>query len=192
MSRGAGAETLFRPFFVSVWREGCVDTVDVRASGTSGHKIQIRKPRADQWTKAKRNAFLDHLAATCNVTHSSAKVGIATSNAYALRRRDAAFAEAWSAALEQGYEHIEAQLLARAIGQDADPLREGDPSAVPFDPEMGLRVMAARKGGMGTGRPRGPAGVKRVTITQVEASLRRKLDALAKRLAPRGSGGEGA
>ena len=152
------------------------------ATGRATRATPVRFTRRTGWTMAKRKAFLDHLAATSNVSHAAAAVGMSVTNAYMLRRRDAAFAEAWRDALEQGYAHIEAQLLARAIGQDADATRGGDPAATPFDPEIAFRILAHRKGGAGSGAPRGPASVKRVTIDEVEASLRRKLDALDKRL----------
>lgn len=146
-----------------------------------GRRVQVRTAAQDRWTKTKREAFLDYLAATCNVVHSARHVGVATNTAHGWRRRDPAFALAWSAALEQGYEFLEAKLLAMALGDDPERVRAGDPEAVPFNPEMALRMLASRKGMNKTG-PRGRASVKRVPIAQVEASLRRKLDALEKRL----------
>lgn len=151
-------------------------------AGAANRQVQVRKARADGWTVARRNAFLDHLAMTCNVQDSALAVGMASEGAHRLRRRDAAFAEAWRAALEEGYEHIEGQLLARAIGQQADPERRGDPSARPVDTETGFRLLAQRNRLGGSPRRGGPARVKRVPIEQLTASLKRKLDALAKRL----------
>ena len=54
------------------------------------------------WTSAKRGAFLDELAASCNVTRAAAAAGMGRDAAYGLRRRDPVFAEAWAAAIEQG------------------------------------------------------------------------------------------
>lgn len=152
------------------------------AAASGNIKVQIRKARPYSWTKAVRNAFLDHLAATCNVTHAARSVGKDPISAHNLRRRDTAFGEAWAAALEEGYAHIEAKLLACAIGQDADPLRSGDPDAIPFDPAMALKMLAQRKGAAAPGSSRVGPRVRQVSIQQVERSLRTKLDALAKRL----------
>lgn len=161
---------------------GAIPAHNLTAAGTANVKVQVRKLRAGTWTKALRNAFLDHLATSSNVTHAARSVGKHPVSAHQLRRRDPAFAEAWAEALEQGYAHIEAMLLARAIGQEADPLRSGDPDAVPFDPAMALQVLMTRKGMTAPGRTRVGPATRQVSIEQVEQSLRKKLDALAKRL----------
>ncbi|MEG3176636.1 hypothetical protein U1872_10380 [Sphingomonas sp. RB3P16] len=158
------------------------DTHGLQVGAALNRRVQLRRENPRGWTAAKRNAFLDHLAVTSNVTHAAQSVGMSTVAAHTLRRRDAGFAEAWQKALDDGYAHLEAAVLAQAIGQQADPERSGDPEARPVDIELALRMLAARKGGAGSGQPRGPASVKRVPIEQVTAALKRKLDALAKRL----------
>lgn len=158
-----------------------------KATGARGRRVQVRRQRATGWTKARRAVFLDRLAVTCNVTISARAAGIAPANAHALKRRDPTFAALWAAALEAGYEHIEAQLLARAIGAnpadlgespDADALAEASTDG--FDPALAMKVLGLRQP-RGTGRVRGPVG-KRVPIEQVRAILEVKLAALRRRL----------
>ncbi|OYY70025.1 MAG: hypothetical protein B7Y47_11065 [Sphingomonas sp. 28-63-12] len=55
-----------------------------------------------RWTAKKKAAFLDHLAATCNVKESAAVIGVDPGSVYALRRHDLAFSAAWLDALEAG------------------------------------------------------------------------------------------
>lgn len=155
---------------------------------TGGRRVQARGVRAREWSKAKRALFLDHLAATSNVCRSARAVGMTASGAHQLRRRDPVFAEAWGAALEVGYQHLEEKLLARALGQDgdADAVVPGcDPTAIaagPFDPEAALRVLGQRNAAIaagGRGR-RSPPPFKVAPIEEVRAALMAKLDARAR------------
>lgn len=77
--------------------------------------LQRRKPRANGWTVARRTAFLEELAASCNVERARKAAGMASSGVYRLRQREPLFAEQWQAALELGYERLEMALLRRAI-----------------------------------------------------------------------------
>lgn len=97
-------------------------------------KLQRRTILAGGWTRAKQVAFLDHLAATCNIYASARSVGMTASGARMLRKRDAAFDADWKLAIEAGYELLEGELLARALGTRG--AREG-----------GARERGAREGG---------------------------------------------
>ncbi len=68
-----------------------------------------------RWTAKKKAAFLDHLAATCNVKESAAAIGVDPGSVYALRRHDAAFLADWHDALEAGYAMLETQLIGHAL-----------------------------------------------------------------------------
>ena len=59
-------------------------------------------PRRDGWTLARRERFLEHLAAGLDVKRACALVGLSREGAYRLRRRDATFAGTWDAALAEG------------------------------------------------------------------------------------------
>ena len=84
-----------------------------------------RKVRGANWTKAKREGFLEHLAATANVRASVRAVGMSEAGAYKLRRRMPEFHAAWKAALAEGYERVELLLLERALGGTPTPIVHG-------------------------------------------------------------------
>ena len=63
-----------------------------------------RLPRAGGWTTDKVVTFIVTLAATRSVTLAAHAAGMSHKAAYALRARDAAFAEAWTAAMKAGAE----------------------------------------------------------------------------------------
>ncbi|MBL8650626.1 MAG: hypothetical protein JNL35_09520 [Sphingopyxis sp.] len=77
--------------------------------------LQRRKPRANGWTMARRKAFLEELAESCNVERARKAAGMGSGGVYRLRQRDPLFAEQWQAALMLGYERLEMALLRRAI-----------------------------------------------------------------------------
>ena len=95
----------------------------VRGSGGSGggRRVQIGRARAHQWTARVEARFLGALAATCNVKAACAEVGMHAPSAYAHRKRWRAFAEAWDAAIEEGYARIEIALLERGCNLFSDP-----------------------------------------------------------------------
>lgn len=72
--------------------------------------------RTVQW----RKAFLAALAETSNVSAAAAGLNIPTSTVYKLRREDPEFAAAWRAALYEGYEHLEMEVLAFLRGNGGD------------------------------------------------------------------------
>lgn len=64
---------------------------------------------------AMRKVFLAHLSETANVSASARAIGVGTSSIYAERRRSAVFRTAWSAALQEGYARLEADMLHDAL-----------------------------------------------------------------------------
>ncbi len=118
-----------------------------------------------------RGVFLDSLALGGNVRQAAEAAGGTHDSAYALRRRDPAFAEGWDAAVATVYARLEAELLARAIGN----------RPVDFDAALALKVLARYESQVPRGRMR--AGTERTaSLDTVERSLTRKLAALAKRM----------
>ena len=83
-------------------------------TGGNGRRVQVRKPVRASFGAAKRQIFLDHLAACCNVTAAAAAAGAGLSTVYDARRRDPVFAEQWAEAIEAGYATLEALLIERA------------------------------------------------------------------------------
>ena len=80
-----------------------------------GGKPQIRRRRANEWTKAKEQLFLDTLAETCNVTLAVEATGMSLAGAYRKRQRDAAFRAGWREAIGIAYSRLELVLLDRAF-----------------------------------------------------------------------------
>jgi hypothetical protein len=76
---------------------------------------QVVRTCGKRWSDEAEGVFLDHLAASCNVTAAADACGFTTAAVYKRRRRDPAFAQRWQAALVQGAERLNALLLQRAI-----------------------------------------------------------------------------
>jgi len=71
-----------------------------------------RPTRRDGWTPERRQRFLELLAAGFDVRRACARVGMSRQAAYTLRRRDAAFAQAWESALRSARAAEEQAFLA--------------------------------------------------------------------------------
>lgn len=137
-----------------------------------------------RWTARMKAAFLDELAATCNVLGSARAIGVDAASVYGLRRRDQDFADAWQHALAQGYEMLETQLVGHALAGGAPDrlLANGDPARPPIDVDLALRLLSGHrdKGG----RHQRPGGPRPRTATREEtnAALMKKLAAVESRL----------
>jgi hypothetical protein len=113
-----------------------------------------------------REKFLACLAETSNVTAAAQCADISLSWVYRTKREDRAFAEAWLAALCEGYDHLEMELLCR--------LRTGESRDVPankYDNATALRLLLAHK----DTRARYQATQDNVTAEEIRASLDAKL-----------------
>ena len=86
----------------------------LRADGRTESQ-PAREPRK---TSARIDHFLELLAETSNVTAAATAASLSTGTIYRLRREDPAFARRWFAALAEGYDNLEMELLG--------PLRAGD------------------------------------------------------------------
>lgn len=100
--------------------------VRCRAGGRSGQPQKRRKPKG-VCSKKVMETFLRVLADTCNVREAARAIGKCASTVYRWRQKDAAFFKAWAAALEQGFDALEMELLRRArFGQDVTEYRIGE------------------------------------------------------------------
>jgi hypothetical protein len=77
-----------------------------------------RSPRPGEWSRGKAVTFIVTLAATQSVTLAAREAGMSRKSAYALRARDAAFAQVWTAALA----------APRAKAAEGDKLTRAPPS----------------------------------------------------------------
>lgn len=164
------------------------------AGGKAGGRLQVRKAAKGGWTPAKRAAFLEHLAATCNIAASARAVGMAPRGAHALKARDAVFAADWARAIEAAYETLEVRLLAYALGDaegeveaesegEADGVVDGDAEAesrgAHFDPRVAVQALGFRKrAGVAVGGAGAGTLCKRVSLAELEEVLVARLDAL--------------
>lgn len=157
-------------------------------SSAAGRKLQKRAPRKDGWPKEIRVRFLDAFAATCNVSWAAASVGRTPSSLYALKRRDPEFALLCHEALKDGYDRLEAELLARALGQagDEENPSEADrgepPELPPFDATLALKILQMRQAEATRANDRRSRTFRRVTQEETDTELMRKLATAERRL----------
>jgi hypothetical protein len=144
------------------------------------HGPQLVRTRGRRWSDQAEKRFLDHLAATANVMASAQACGFTTPALYS--RRDATFRQRWDVALAQGYAHIEALLVQRAI----EALEGFEPD--PATPLM-IRDMTVKDALMLLGHhrravegllphSRRPAWRQEPTIEEVKQGILRKIEAI--------------
>jgi hypothetical protein len=162
----------------------------------TNRRLQVTKTRRKLFGKARQEKFLDHLAATCNVTASAAAAGVCVGTVYAERRRNAAFREAWRVALEQGYARLEAALLERAErGLDRPRIgageAEGGPSTgsgqamdVPAEADWnrGMDLLRQHQRALAGVPHRGGHAIRRVGTEALRERIVRKLKAIGYRI----------
>jgi hypothetical protein len=114
--------------FAQEWAEAQGAKAETAAPGAAATEA----PRHNHW----RKAFLDALAETSNVSAAAARVNVPTQTAYKLRREDRDFAAKWLAALNEGYDNLEMELVGYL--RDPEPKRKMDVTAA-------LRLLAAHR-----------------------------------------------
>ena len=149
-----------------------------RASG-SGRALNCaaQNPENDNPTGAKttrqwRGVFLAVLAETSNVTAAAEAAGVHPSRPYKVKRLEPEFARAWHAALLEGYDSLEIDVLHRLrFGEPRDTDRK-------FDNATALRLLiqhretVARERAM---RENEDVGSVRASLEAKLASLRRQV-----------------
>jgi len=144
--------------------------------------VQVRRAPRGCFGAEGRQAFLDHLAACCNVTRSAAAAGLGVSTVYDARRRDPAFAQAWDEAIEAGYATLEALLIERAaLGAGYVPGETRVPGPETIDTWLALDLLRLSRREKA---PRGQAGApqRRASEKELNAALDAQLDVLARRM----------
>ena len=86
---------------------------ELRVVGNTQPKV--RKPRRNEWTRAKERTFFTALAETCNVKLAAETAGMSVAGAYWRRKRDAAFRAGWAEAIGAAYQRLELVMLDRAL-----------------------------------------------------------------------------
>jgi hypothetical protein len=150
---------------------------------------QVRKERKDAFSPAKKQVYLDHYAAGCNVTLAAKAAGVSTVTVNYHRREDPVFAQQCAEAHDLAYEGLDAMLLERAKTGGhyvAGPDAETAPGPEAMDTELALRLLQLRERPLGrrTGRRTGRAGYepRRVSEAELNEAILAKLDVLDRRL----------
>lgn len=167
---------------------------DVMVTARKRGGTKLKKAPEQSWSQARRQRFLDALAATANVRMAADAAGMGLPGAYKARQRDAAFAELWEAALEQGYGRLESELLSSALGErrdgeghviaDVNAIEpNGDRAVVGrLDQTLALHLLALRRPSAIAGRASQKRTYKTVPIGDVEQALMKQLAIAERRL----------
>jgi hypothetical protein len=102
--------------------------------------------RRDGWTVGRRQRFLELLAAGLDVRRACAAVGLSRQAAYALRRRDATFAQAWDGALRSARVAEQEAFLAMLPERLRRTMSEMSGGCKLGDIEMPLRTLSGLSG----------------------------------------------
>jgi hypothetical protein len=145
--------------------------------GPTGRAQRI-KTGGYQWSDEAEDAFFDALSATCNVRSSAAAVGFTTFTVYRQKRLRPDFAAKWRAALVQGYDAIEMELVRTALDSLEDMELDADRPIPKMTVEQAMNVLRAHRGEVhGTGRGPGRRAAP-PTLDEVRTSVARKVRAI--------------
>ena len=155
-----------------------------RVVACSDGRRRVCKARRNGWTAKRRGIFLEHLAATSNVTASAREAGMHVRSAFYLRERDAQFAEDWDSALRTADARLAGKLIVYAETRGKTPPREGDEAdeLAGFDPQLALQMLALHRDRMTGRRRRGGPRPRIANREEVEAAVLKLLKKIGKRL----------
>lgn len=140
---------------------------------------QLVRSSGRRWSDAAEARFLDHLAATCNVTASADAAGFTRVAIYKRRRRDSAFAERWQAALDQGYARIEALVLRRIEEALEGFVPDPDLPIPPLTMKDALAVLGHHRRSVDRGPRSRRQWARPRSLDEVRDSILAKLEAIA-------------
>ncbi len=131
---------------------------------------QEKRPRINsRW----RDRFIERLAQSSNVSRSAEFAGVSNSYVYRARANEPEFAQRWLAALWEGYEHLEMEVLRR--------LREGDlqtDDATKYDFANAIRLLNAHR----DNAARAQAEQRNVSAAEIRGSIDRKVEEIRLRI----------
>ena len=145
-------------------------------SGESRASISAALTRIEDRVAAHwRSTFLAALSETSNVTAAAEAAGVRASRAYKVRRQEPDFARAWQAALLEGYDALEIDVLHRLrFGEARDADRK-------FDNASALRLVAQHREAVARER----AMRENEDVATVRTSLDAKLASLRQQVVAR-------
>jgi hypothetical protein len=136
--------------------------------------VQISPPNNQSW----RKPFLAGLADTSNVRAAAKAANVSSSHVYRTRREDEDFARDWQAALCEGYDNLEMELLCRLRQGELTPAKDAKRSTRKFDNAVSLRLLAAHNESAAKHR----AAKANVSAAIVSASIERKVETMRKQM----------
>ena len=142
-------------------------------STTDGARQRRRRYGAP---KNWRDQFLTALAETSNVSASAAAADISVSWVYKTRREDRSFSRRWQAALCEGYDHLEIELLHR-LRLGINEATDEDGAKRKFDNAGALRLLAMHRASVSRER----ALREHESEEEILASINAKLDTMRAR-----------
>lgn len=140
-----------------------------------GRRKRRTGPRAPRGA-AKIDRFIEELAHTSNVAAAASVSGLSTGQVYTLRRTDPDFARRWYAALAEGYDNLEMDLLARLRDGRMEEV-DADGNRRKFDFATALRCLTAHRDNVAREKGRRTLAEEAATIESINA----KIDALRAR-----------
>ena len=142
-------------------------------------KTKVIRTSGKRWSQAAERVFLEELAATCNVRASAAAAGFSTTAIYQRRMRWPGFAEAWDAALEQGYVRLETMLVEAATDSLAREPIAGDRPVPAMTVAEAMNLLRLHRASVRGGAPqRFDSRAKAPEFAAVRASILRKIEAI--------------
>jgi hypothetical protein len=126
------------------------------------------KPRGRHLSTREKwqRLFMRTLAETSNVAAAAERACVSVSWVYKLRRQDSDFARRWFAALCEGYENLEMELLYR--------LRNGkttDEAGNKYDNAMALRLLTAHRADAARGRALREDADEQAVLDSIDAMI---------------------
>ncbi|MEO7825971.1 MAG: hypothetical protein ABIR60_02420 [Allosphingosinicella sp.] len=160
---------------------------EMRIASNNRRVMQRRRMRHVRFDERRKGIFLAAFARSCDLIAAAAAAGVCERTVYYHLRRDAAFASAFQAALEEGYrgleaeavrQRLEAQERLRSATWEAEaagvpiPVAEG---GVEFDRTMALLARWDRGNGRLGPRAVGHGRQRRWTFEEAIAALDKKM-----------------
>ena len=121
-----------------------------------------------------KRAFLEALAETSNVARAARLADVPSATVYDLRRRSRDFARQWQAALCEGYDNLEMELLGRLRDGEIKRAAGAKVGVRTFDNATAYRLLMVHK----AAREKERGARANVSAAEVRASIERKVAAL--------------
>jgi hypothetical protein len=184
---GFGVSSFYRrrrrdPEFAAVWAEALeISNAPRLIKPGNGRPLQLRHTRRLRFTEERKDVYLAHFAATCDMATSAEAAGVCTSTVRNHRLKDAEFDARCQAALEQGYAALEEAAVRERLAA-LEKLREGvlpaGEAAVEFERQMKLLSQWRRRDGSLGPRAHSRETLSRWSFDEAMKALEKRLKAL--------------